>query len=769
LLLDSFGENKKTHTHGNAKLYSYICETMRRDALRGELQQVVALRATLLRWMDASVGYLERHASALGDAREPLRCNLCVVVREYCARLDVARGTIAGGVAAGLRLPTPLLRRLIALFMHWSRGLAHVVALDSTLARVRDVARRRTIVLKLRVHAINLQCLAVAAIASLLRQALPAGGGRLAARVLDWIDALLRETVPTPRAAVRNIAAPVHREQSAVVDNSGHASATDNADRDDAPSSSTGGIDNNNSSSATTTTTTNTTAATATSANSNAGATTSSTAGVANNVTGGANEVGGGGGSTADDGDSDRVAGGGSHRSEVDADDDIDAALNDSQAGGGRESSSAAGATLGAGSSSQQSTHDSKASGIGGGGGGAGTSAGGNTNVDAASNSGLAKPIDGGGVGGGSSDAINAGGKSKLRDVGNPSDGGSSSHALTSTGGTTSSNAAAAAGNVGSNAVVGSGGASAVSSGGGGNSGANQSIGDVGKESGDGVQRVTSNAAASSGGGGGAPSSSSSTTPGAGEARADSSATSATRLSASNARRLTALLRACLEALFVANSVHAEIIAAAVDRCYALDTHAARTYASALIAFFRQRPLRASIGLVDLINLLTYLAGHPDRALRRTAIDMAQLAGSGMLWPSKAQRRAATPTVIDIRAPTPVRAFVRVVNTSSQQQPTTPAKTTNTTTTTTTTTKTTTTSNDDDHTTTALRSIVDSVASTTQPSTVTSQAAVPRCVRCHAILSTNNTTASHSTNAGGGTLTAATQDTDPAQSTPRRR
>ena len=65
---------------------SFVCEQMRRDALLYDH----ALRGAVVRWLEASVDYLERHRAALGDAREPLRCYVCNVVRELTLRLDVA-------------------------------------------------------------------------------------------------------------------------------------------------------------------------------------------------------------------------------------------------------------------------------------------------------------------------------------------------------------------------------------------------------------------------------------------------------------------------------------------------------------------------------------------------------------------------------------------------------------------------------------------------------------------------------------------------------
>ena len=140
-------------------------------------------------------------------------------------------------------------------------------------------------------------------------------------------------------------------------------------------------------------------------------------------------------------------------------------------------------------------------------------------------------------------------------------------------------------------------------------------------------------------------------------------------LSFSNSRRLALLLRSCLECLFVANSNAPtnNIVAAAVDRCYSLDTHRARTYGAALVALFRQHSIHASLGLIDIINLITYLAGHTERPLRRLAVDLTLLVGPNALW--QTQSRAPRSMTLAARAPTPVRAFINTSAPSQSQPP----------------------------------------------------------------------------------------------------
>lgn len=58
-----------------SRVTAYVCETMPRDALLFD----APLRQVLLQYIDTTTNYLERHVSAVGDARESLRCNLCVV------------------------------------------------------------------------------------------------------------------------------------------------------------------------------------------------------------------------------------------------------------------------------------------------------------------------------------------------------------------------------------------------------------------------------------------------------------------------------------------------------------------------------------------------------------------------------------------------------------------------------------------------------------------------------------------------------------------
>lgn len=552
-----------------SRVTAFMCESIRPGALLLD----AALRKALMGYVESTTNYLERHTAVLGDGREQLRCNLCVIVRELAKRMHGSARSLLADTndetdASRPRFTTALVHRLFKLCTQWSRGLLNVVDLRPHLSRTRDVQ----LIQRFRAVAITLQWVASGAIGALLRQPLPSAQisdpQSLAHDAFEWIEALLHHNVLDHGAAV----AADRRDNAASgrADDSGAATSSDAATPP-------GGASAASASDA---------AAPSAKSDGKKGEQKRDfrkSVSLAKSLEMSTSGAGGAGGAGSGSVPSLTAAG----NDADDADADKDAAKTDS--GGGASTLPApmsggagvgAGGALPAGGSDEPETLDQVLA------------------ASAAASSGkVRKELGSVGAGG---DAAGAGGDAAT----------SSSAAIAATAASTGGSGSSGSGAGGSTANLAGASAGAAGAGAGASAGAG---------------------AGASGAGVGALNASDGT-----------DALFSTHLGVGDSRRLTATVRLALENLLLANHSRSSIVAAVIDRCYASEPRGARAHAAALCAVFRQSDPLQSVGIVDLLVLLMFLAGHTDRALRHIADEMVQLVESAAFArPSAGEARPA--------------------------------------------------------------------------------------------------------------------------------
>jgi hypothetical protein len=610
-----------------SRVAAYMCESMRHDALLVD----ATLRTALVTFVESTTNYLERHAVVLGDGREQLRCNLSIVVREVARRLHSSARTLMAdgddesmGELWRMRFTTSLVRRLFVLCSQWSRGLLNVVDLRPQLSRVRDVP----LILRLRASAITLQWLASAAIGALLRQPLPSAQitdpQSLAHDAFEWVEALLQRdelldgahraasSVHTDETAAALAALPAVNPSSASASSSAASSAASSAGAAAASAASGAGA--------------STTASGASDEKSKKSESKRGDVKKAVTVSKGIESLAanaGAGGSAAGGGtDSGAAADKGQSGTELDK--DGSGKLESTTAPSGGASSGASASEGGKRGTGRLAAVDDEPETLDGALAAASAAAQGKPRKELNSSD---SAVSSGGHGGGGTGGGGAGGGSG--DVSSTGAGG---------GGGSSGGGSGAAGGGASGGGVSGAGSGAGSAGGGGSGGG----GAGGGAGGSGGGAAAASASGVGGGAGGASASSGASGGSVGSA-ADGGidALFDTHLSAHDHRRLTSTLRMALENLLIANHARASIVAAVIDHCYVSEVRRARAHAAALCALFRQADPLQCVGIVDLLVLLMFLAGHNDSGLRHIADEMVLLVDPAVLYPAP---RAAAAT-----------------------------------------------------------------------------------------------------------------------------